>query len=83
MNEQLCGANGRSSELVFSAPKAVPSPRDAIAGYLALGLDRLLQWQERSRQRIQLLSLSDAALKDVGLTRADIEAESQKPFWRA
>lgn len=40
-------------------------------------------WQERSRQRRHMLNLSDEALKDVGLSRADIEGEAQKPFWKA
>ena len=42
----------------------------------------LLTWQERSRQRHQLQCLSDHMLRDIGLTRADILAESTRPFWR-
>jgi uncharacterized protein YjiS (DUF1127 family) len=42
----------------------------------------LLSWQERARQRRQLQSLSDHMLKDIGLTRADVLAESTRPFWR-
>lgn len=38
-------------------------------------------WHERSRQRFQLQQLSDHSLKDMGLSRVDVEAESQKPFW--
>jgi uncharacterized protein YjiS (DUF1127 family) len=44
--------------------------------------DLLLIWHERARQRRQLLSLSDHMLRDLGLTRADVMAESSKPFWR-
>ncbi len=44
--------------------------------------DRLLTWQERSRQRHQLASLSDHLLRDIGLSRADIMAETTKRFWR-
>jgi uncharacterized protein YjiS (DUF1127 family) len=47
----------------------------------AFGL--LLDWQRRSRQRGQLAGMSDVALKDVGLSRADIAPEAQKPFWQA
>lgn len=42
----------------------------------------LWTWQERSRQRYQMQQLSDDTLKDVGLSRADIEGEANKPFWK-
>jgi uncharacterized protein YjiS (DUF1127 family) len=43
----------------------------------------LLDWQERARQRRQLLSFDTAALKDFGKSRADAASEGEKPFWRA
>jgi uncharacterized protein YjiS (DUF1127 family) len=53
---------------------------------LARGVRRaaecLLSWQERARQRHQLQCLSDHMLRDIGLTRADVLAESTRPFWR-
>jgi uncharacterized protein YjiS (DUF1127 family) len=49
---------------------------------LAAVVDQLMAWQERARQRQQLQSLSDHMLHDIGLGRADVEAESSKPFWR-
>ena len=42
----------------------------------------LLEWQERARERRQLLALSDGALKDFGATRADADGEGSKPGWR-
>ncbi|MEL6127807.1 MAG: DUF1127 domain-containing protein [Pseudomonadota bacterium] len=39
------------------------------------------RWKTRHRQRIQLSHLNDAALKDIGLTRHDVEREIQRPFW--
>jgi uncharacterized protein YjiS (DUF1127 family) len=42
----------------------------------------LLTWLERARQRRHLLSLSDHMLRDIGLSRADVEGEAGKPFWR-
>lgn len=36
----------------------------------------------RVHQRQQLLALSDHALKDIGLTRAEAMAEASKPFWK-
>lgn len=42
---------------------------------------RLRRWQELARQRRQLAMLNEAALKDLGLTRADVMQESERPFW--
>ena len=57
---------------------SVPSPMDV----LETAAVRLLQWQETWRQRKHLASLDDAALKDIGLSRADVAAELRKPVWR-
>ncbi len=42
---------------------------------------RILRWYELHRQRQQLARLNDSALKDLGLSRADIHHESERPFW--
>lgn len=44
---------------------------------------RLVLWGERARQRRALASLSDHALRDIGLSRADALDEAEKPFWRS
>ena len=49
----------------------------------ASALGRLLVWQERASQRHALAALDDRMLNDVGLSRADVEWETSKPFWRA
>lgn len=36
-------------------------------------------WQALARQKQP--ALSDAALKDIGLSRADVWQESDRPFW--
>ena len=38
--------------------------------------------QRLGRERELLAELSDAALKDIGLTQADVWAELHKPIWR-
>lgn len=38
--------------------------------------------QRLSRERDQLADLSDSALKDLGLTRADVFAELRKSVWQ-
>ena len=37
---------------------------------------------ERFRQREALRALPDYLLKDVGLSRADVEREAEKPLWK-
>ena len=37
---------------------------------------------ERLRQRRLLARLSDRDLKDIGVSRYDVEVELRKPFWR-
>lgn len=45
-------------------------------------LTRLMEWRWQASQRDLLRSLDDRMLKDVGLSRADLECELHKPFWR-
>jgi len=42
----------------------------------------LREWRRRSRERAELAALDDRSLKDIGLTRADVEFLANKPFWR-
>lgn len=48
-------------------------------------LSQLFGWLKRaveiSRQRHALYRLDDAALSDLGLSRADAWQEADKPFW--
>lgn len=41
----------------------------------------LLRWDRIARERRSLRELDDRALRDLGLTRADIEREASRPFW--
>ena len=41
----------------------------------------MVRWYELARQRHQLEQMSDAGLKDLGLSRADIYKEIERPFW--
>lgn len=42
----------------------------------------LLDCLEIYRQRRALEALDDRMLKDIGLTRCDVDAEAARPFWR-
>jgi uncharacterized protein YjiS (DUF1127 family) len=55
-------------------------PRRSFIASLLVRLDR---WADRATMRRILAGMSDAQLKDIGLSRLDANAESRKPFWRA
>jgi uncharacterized protein YjiS (DUF1127 family) len=44
---------------------------------------RIGEWRRRSRSRQELEGLSDATLRDIGITRCDAHREAHKPFWMA
>ena len=46
-------------------------------------VDRVLTWIERSRQRAQLARIDVTAMQDLGISRADLDAESRKHFWQS
>jgi uncharacterized protein YjiS (DUF1127 family) len=56
----------------------VRTKHGALAGIIAA----VYRAFERSRQRHALGDLSDAQLRDIGLTRREVDIESGKPFWR-
>ncbi|WP_448203026.1 DUF1127 domain-containing protein [Azospirillum sp. sgz302134] len=45
-------------------------------------LEYVFAAHDRWRQRQALLKLDDHLLKDIGISRADAEAETRKPFWK-
>jgi uncharacterized protein YjiS (DUF1127 family) len=58
-------------------PAALPRP-----GRLVALVHRLLEWHERMQQRRHLGGLSTHMLKDIGLTSADVYAETGKRPWQ-
>ena len=54
-----------------------------LSALIVKATDTVLDWQERVRQRHHLGEMDDHLLRDIGLSRADLEHESSKPFWRA
>lgn len=55
----------------------LPSPPEWLGGWLA----RLVDLQRRWRRHTELCELSDAQLRDVGLTREQVGREARRPFW--
>lgn len=78
MSQSACLAPAALSRTSRRSP-SLASPGAVLSGLVL----QLLEWQRRVRERDSLASLSDAALRDVGLSRADIFEEIHKPFWRA
>jgi uncharacterized protein YjiS (DUF1127 family) len=65
--------------LAMTAARVVAVTVDGIGGIV----DRLVEWQDRRRQRRELLALDEHLLKDIGVSRVEAEFEGYKPFWRA
>lgn len=56
----------------------------SLGGALVVrAIQTLRTWHQRARGRTELLRLDDHILRDVGLTREQVLAETRKPFWRA
>ena len=54
-----------------------------VATFALRGVDAVLLWQERARQRHMLATMDAHLLRDIGLDRSALREEAEKPFWRA
>ncbi len=73
-----------SAAALTAAPaQAAPHQRPAAAQQLVERLRTTFSaWRHHWRSRRDLLALDDHLLKDIGLTRSQVDAEAHKPFWR-
>src|SRR4051812_43382417 len=55
--------------------------RDAADGAMRVFLRGVAASFRRQRQRRDLSALSDHHLRDIGLSRTDVEMEMRQPFW--
>ena len=57
------------------------------ASFIGEGLVNLFNqvnaWSERRRARNHLYQMPDYILHDIGVSRAEVEGEYEKPFWKA
>lgn len=51
-------------------------------GLVAL-FNRVSEWSDRRRARNHLYQMPDYILSDIGVSRAEVESEYEKPFWKA
>ncbi|MBI1774575.1 MAG: DUF1127 domain-containing protein [Proteobacteria bacterium] len=56
----------------------LPSPLQCGRWFLKI----LIQWEDRARERHQLLTMDDRMLRDIGVDRLTARGEYTKPFWR-
>jgi uncharacterized protein YjiS (DUF1127 family) len=56
---------------------------DRVRAGFVVAHETMAQWRRRVRTRNELSTLSDSDLRDIRWTRAEMEAECRKPFWRA
>lgn len=54
-----------------------------LGALIAAAFAAVLAWRAQSRERAALASLDDRALADIGLTRAEVWVEVDKPVWRS
>lgn len=70
------------SSPIFGRSKPSVSATAGDATFVDRIVAFLMDCVETYRQRRALAALDDHMLKDIGLTRCDVEAEVSRPFWR-
>ncbi len=53
-----------------------------VSNPLARLAARYVAWRQRARERADLALMDDRDLRELGLTRAALEYELRRPFWR-
>ena len=79
----MSNAHGYVLDRTANGPNlTIQSVFAVLAQSAGRGFDQLLEWQDRASQRRHLALLEGYILKDLGLSRADVARETDKPFWR-
>lgn len=64
-------------------PALARTPWAALGETLGRLHERLARWRETARGRRRLAAMDSRAIKDLGLSRADVWREVNKPFWES
>lgn len=74
----------RAIPLNTALPRRAPRPAAPARVRAALvdAWSLVREWRRRARSRTELAALDDRTLRDIGLSRADVWSEIDKPFWR-
>ena len=59
-----------------------PTRTKADGGLATRLFDKVFTWLDRARQRRHLGELDDRLLRDIGLSRAEVDHEISQPFWQ-
>ncbi|MBM3569216.1 MAG: DUF1127 domain-containing protein [Alphaproteobacteria bacterium] len=68
-------------DMALETPVRTPGP-GSPPSLLARLADALYVWRQRAATRYSLAELDERMLRDIGLSRADAQRETDKPFWR-
>ena len=73
----------------FQVGERIAEPTRLLDGAIARARQRIgfvaatiVEWRRRRRSRLELMARSDRELLDLAMTRAAVEVEAGKPFWR-
>jgi uncharacterized protein YjiS (DUF1127 family) len=70
-----------TANIIALRPSAArPRPRRKAAGFLGRLLAALAEADRIHRERHYLATMDDHLLRDIGVTRADVEAELRRPI---
>jgi uncharacterized protein YjiS (DUF1127 family) len=59
-----------------------PTRTKTDRGLVTRFFDQVLAWLDHARQRRHLGELDDRLLRDIGLSRTEVEHETSRPFWQ-
>jgi uncharacterized protein YjiS (DUF1127 family) len=68
--------------MTMTAASAAGAERRTLKFQLLRLLDLLATWGERAEQRRMLAAAGETVAMDLGLSRAELLAEAEKPFWQ-
>ena len=77
-------ADGSPATALPATPSSVLARvASLISDALVRAIERLALWRARTRGRRDLASFNDTMLHEIGISRADVDREFSKPFWRS